>query len=193
MAKESIEGKTRGDKAPWLAKERLAGALFTAPAVILLAVFLVIPFLLAIWFSFTDKRLVSPLPTESVGLKNYTDTLSDPAFRKAFWNNVWFVLMVVPVQTALALFMAVLANSKLRATKFFRSIYFLPVVIVMTVAAAMWLLIYDKQQGLANSVLNAVTFGNAESKWLESTTMAIQPRLPLRAWSRACRRLRHSM
>ncbi|MGE0879798.1 MAG: carbohydrate ABC transporter permease [Acidimicrobiia bacterium] len=185
MAKERNEGKSGSDKAPWLAKERLAGVLFTAPAVILLAVFLVIPFVLAIWFSFTDKRLVSPLPTESVGFKNYSDTLTDPAFRKAFWNNVWFVLMVVPLQTALALFMAVLVNSKLRATKFFRSVYFLPVVIVMTVAAAMWLLIYDKQQGLANSVLNAATFGKAESKWLESTTMALPSILIMSIWQGA--------
>lgn len=178
-------GSSGGDNAPWLRRERRAGVLFSLPAVGLLTVFLIVPFALAIWFSFTDKRLISPLPTDFVGVDNYTATLSDPAFRKAFWNNVWFVLMVVPLQTALALFMAVLVNQKLRGSRFFRSVYFLPVVMVMTVAAVLWLLIYDKQQGLANAVLRAVTFGQVESKWLESTTVALPAILIMSIWQGA--------
>jgi multiple sugar transport system permease protein len=162
--------------------EGLAGFLFTLPALGLLLVFLVTPFLLAIGLSFTNQRLASPIPLRWVGLSNYTDTLEDPGFWKAFFNNVWFAAAVVPLQTGFALFLAVLVNQQLRAVRVFRSVYFTPVVMVMAVSATIWVLIYSPDRGMANAFLRVVSLGALESDWLESTTMALPAVMLMSIW-----------
>lgn len=79
---------------------------FILPAGILLVLFIVIPFGLAIVFSFTNQRLISPLATRFVGIENYIDQLTDATFWKSLWNNARFSIFVVPFQTALALGLA---------------------------------------------------------------------------------------
>ena len=62
-----------------------------------------VPFLLAIGLSFTNERLVSPLPRRFVGLENYERILADPSFWHALANNVTFALVVPATQTVLGL------------------------------------------------------------------------------------------
>ena len=89
--------------APWL---------FSLPAILFLVAFLATPFVLAVIFSFTNLRLLSPIPLRFVGLLNYVRTFQDPIFYRALTNNLLFVVIVVPVQTALALALAILVNRK---------------------------------------------------------------------------------
>jgi multiple sugar transport system permease protein len=105
------------------------GFSFALPGLALLLVFLAIPFAMAIGLSFTNLRLGSPLGIRWVGLENYTETLGDADFWKAFFNNVWFAAIVVPIQTALALWLAIIINQRIRGIKVFRAIYFAPVVV----------------------------------------------------------------
>lgn len=159
----------------------MAGWLFSAPGLVLLAVFLVTPFLLAAYLSFTNERLISPLPTRWVGLDNYATTLSDPTFWTAVGNNVVFVAIVVPVQTAFALWLAVLVNSRIRGRVVFRSVYFLPVVTVMAAAAVIWTLLFNPN-GLINAVMETITFGAFAPDWLNSTTWALPAIMIVSIW-----------
>ncbi|MFW6203874.1 MAG: carbohydrate ABC transporter permease [Actinomycetota bacterium] len=159
----------------------MAGWLFSAPGLVLLAVFLVTPFLLAAYLSFTNERLISPLPTRWVGLDNYATTLSDPTFWAAVGNNVVFVAIVVPVQTTFALWLAVLVNSRIRGRVVFRSVYFLPVVTVMAAAAVIWTLLLNPN-GLINAVMETVTFGAFAPDWLNSTTWALPAIMIVSIW-----------
>src|SRR5947208_2747232 len=86
--------------------------LFSLPAILMLLAFLVTPFVLAVIFSFTNLRLLSPIPLRFVGLQNYVRVFQDPIFYRALGNNLLFVLIVVPVQTALALALAVLRSEE---------------------------------------------------------------------------------
>lgn len=161
---------------------RRAGLWFAAPGLLLLLIFLVAPFLAAVGLSFTSERLASPLPTRFVGLDNYLTTLSSEGFRRAFVNNVWFTVLVVPVQTALALGLAMLVNQRLRGIKVYRAIYFAPIVVVMTVAATVWLLLFSPERGLFNTILSVVSFGTLQSEWLQSTTMALPSIMLMSIW-----------
>ncbi len=163
-------------------RDQLTGVLFSLPGLLLLLVFLVIPFLLAIGLSFTNQRLASPIPLRWEGFSNYTDTLGDSDFWKAFFNNVWFVIVVVPVQTALALWLATLVNQKLRGVTVYRAIFFTPVVVIMAVAATVWLLIYSPDRGLANAFLGFISFGAIESDFLDSTTWALPSIMFMSLW-----------
>jgi multiple sugar transport system permease protein len=163
-------------------RRRLAGLAFTLPGILLLVLFLAAPFVLALILSFTNERLASPLPTRFVGIDNYTATFGSASFRKALVNNVWFTAIVVPVQTGLALALAILVNQKMRGIKVYRAIYFSPVVVVMTVAATVWLLMYSPERGLLNGLLSLVSFGTLQSDWLQSETMALPSIMIMSIW-----------
>lgn len=164
--------------------QRMTPWLFSAPALLLLFVFMVVPFTLAVMLSFTNQRLISPLPTRFVGLDNYIQSLTSPNFWRAFVNNVWFTLIVVPVQTVFALSLAILVNSRLRGRVVFRTIYFMPVVTVMAAAAVIWTLLYNPN-GLVNAVMETVTLGRFSPDWLNSTTWALPSIIIVSIWQGA--------
>lgn len=164
-----------------LKAENRAGWLFSAPAVIFMLAFVVLPFGLAFVLSFTNQRLISPLPTAFVGLENYVSTLTDSDFWRGFWNNVWFVAIVVPVQTLFALWLAILVKREIPGKTIFRTIFFMPVVTVMAAAAVVWTLLYNPN-GLINAVMEMVTFGAFAPDWLNSTTWALPAVMIVSIW-----------
>ncbi len=140
--------------------EQTIAWLFMAPALSGLMVFILIPFILAIALSFTNARMGSPLPVEWVGLREYARLLGDVAFLRALFNNMVFALVVVPVQTLLALGLAVWLNRPLRGRVVFRSLFFMPVVFPLSLIAVVWILIYGPDaNGLMNHVLRLLSFG----------------------------------
>lgn len=162
-------------------RDTVAAWLFSAPGLILLGSFMVAPFLAAAYLSLTNQRLISPLPTRLVGLDNYVEVLGSGTFWQAFTNNVTFVVIVVPLQTAFALWLAVLVNSNIRGRVIYRTIYFMPVVTVIAAAAVVWTLLYNPR-GLINAVMETVTFGAFSPDWLGSTTWALPAIIVVSIW-----------
>lgn len=159
--------------------------LFSAPALILLTVFLIVPFIMAIILAFTDQRLVpNPnLPTRFVGLRNFVRLAQDEAFHRALLNNFYFVLVVVPLQTSLALALALLVNQKLRAAHIFRTIYFSPVVITMVVVSVIWFFLYNPGEGLINRFIDVISFGRlGPYNWLNDPKLAFPAIMVLSIW-----------
>ena len=182
---ESIPKRPRLTSA--LASESVMAWVFSTPAIILLIVFLVIPFFMAIGLAFSDQRLIpNPnLPTQIVGLRNFLRMFQDEAFLRGLLNNFYFVLVVVPVQTSLALFLAILVNQKLKGMNFYRTIYFAPVVTSMVVVAIVWTFLYN-QNGLINSFLNAISFGAlGPYDWLRNTKLVFPAIMVLSIWQGA--------
>ncbi len=182
MRKKELYGHAPGRQRQ---KEMKAAWLMSAPAIVLLLVFLVTPFILAIGLSFTNQRLIpNPnLPTMFVGVRNFMRLLSDDTFHRAILNNLYFTAVVVPLQTALALTMAMLVNLRLKFTNLFRTIYFSPVVITMVVVAIVWYLLYNPEQGFINKTLNTLTFGAwPQLRWIHSTTWALPAIMILSIW-----------
>ncbi len=115
--------------------EALAGWVFTLPVILILGVFLLIPVIMALWVSVSDwSGRGSPFSSNVgfVGLQNYAavttgDGLATRDFGTAMRNNTWYVLLVVPLQTALSLFLALLVNGAiLRGRGFFRTAFYFP-------------------------------------------------------------------
>lgn len=131
-----------------------------APALIGLFLFVALPFGLAVVFSFTNLRLGSPLSLEFVGLQQYIRIWQDPSFRHALFNNGLFALVVVPLQTTLALGLALLLNQPLRGMALFRTLFFMPVVFPMSLVAVIWMIIYAPgSDGMMNAFLETLTLG----------------------------------
>ncbi|MBQ0987033.1 sugar ABC transporter permease [Streptomyces sp. F63] len=162
--------------------------LMSAPALAGLVLFVGVPFVYAVVLSFYNVRLGSPRPPQFFGLEHYRRLFTDPdvsgPFLRALLNNVTFAAVVVPLQTALALGLAVLLNRKLKAIGLFRSVFFLPVVFPMALVAVIWRLILARSdQGMLNTLLSYVTFGNwGAFDWLGSSATALASVIVLSVW-----------
>ncbi|MGD8784855.1 MAG: sugar ABC transporter permease [Thioalkalispiraceae bacterium] len=138
-----------------------AGILFSLPALVGLLVFVAIPFVLAIGLSFTNLRLGSPLPIEFVGFTQFTRLFNDPVFTRALLNNLLFTVLVVPIQTLLALGLALLLHQPLKGRALFRTLFFMPVVFPLSLVSVVWILIYAPgPDGMLNSFIEMISFGH---------------------------------
>ena len=220
------------------------------PAFFLLLLFLIGPFFAGIWFSFTDQRMISPNPTQFVGLRNYERLLrlsilpldplvdpqtgqpqrsangsleyprsreftrdpakypqyagltewfninigtkryvilaGDPSFLRSLGNNIYFSLVVIPLQTLMGLILALLVNQKLKGRTIFRTLYFAPVVTSMVVVSIVWRFMYDFNNGMINIFLSNLTLGSFKPiNWLGDPATAMIAIIIMSAWQGA--------
>ena len=229
-----------------LQSNALAGWLMSGPALLLITLFLIVPFLLAFWFSFTNQRLISPNPTQFVGTSNFEQLLGvgalvlepekaedgslvvsdsgelsyprvreftrnnpdfqhlngmrewfgwdwgnskvlvlarDLVFMKALTNTLFFVAVVAPLQSLIALLLALMINQKLRGINVFRTVYFMPVVVSIVVVSLLWRFIYDGRSGLLNNLLQFLSFGHFKPiDWLGNPDTAIWAIIVMSIW-----------
>ena len=146
-----------------------AGWLFVAPAVLMVLVFVFIPVLMALWVSFSDwAGKGSPLTAHWVGTKNYAALLGKPSLAQtnlasSFRNIFYYVLLVVPLQTILALVMALALNRRgLRGKGFFRTVFYFPSV-TSSVAISIVFIFLFTSTGVVNTFL--LSLGINGPKW----------------------------
>jgi multiple sugar transport system permease protein len=151
--------------------ERTAGWLFVTPAVLILGLFLVLPILMALWVSLTRWNGQGSPFTGGVpfaGLDNYTrlfaeDGLTRQDFMTSIRNNAYYVLFVVPIQTVLALGLALVVNNRiLRGRGFFRTAFYFPSV-TSSVAISVVFLFMFANSGAINAILSV--FGISGPQW----------------------------
>ena len=114
------------------------------------------PSIATIFFSLTNATGIPGVKWEFIGLENYRRFLfsSDSGERIASaWRSVQFAFAVVIIQNAIALFMAIVVNKKLRGDVFYRATYFLPVVLGVTISGLIWKLMFNPIGGPIQSVL----------------------------------------
>jgi multiple sugar transport system permease protein len=158
--------------------------LFLSPALALILLFIVLPFVLTVAFSFTDQRLVpNPnVPTDWVGWRNYARVFENEDFVQTLLNTAYFTVLVVPLQCGLGLAVAMLINTKLPMRQLFRGIYFLPTVISMVVVSVIWFSLFQ-MSGFFNTLLNALTFGLVDPvDWLGNPKTAMPALVLMSAW-----------
>ncbi|MFF5112293.1 carbohydrate ABC transporter permease [Streptosporangium sp. NPDC000095] len=142
-------------------RENIAGWLFVAPVVVILTLFMLLPILMALWVSLTDwNGQGSPFRAQVpfVGVDNYTelfarDNLTRLNFMTSLRNNFYYVLIVVPAQTILALGLALIVNRRmLRGKTFFRTAFFFPSVTSSVAISVLFLFIFSNS-GAVNRLL----------------------------------------
>jgi multiple sugar transport system permease protein len=144
--------------------EAVAGWLFVAPVVVILGLFLLLPILMALWVSLTGwNGQGSPFRSgvPFVGGDNYTslfaqDGLPRQDFMTSIRNNLYYVLIVVPMQTALALGLALVVNQRMLKNKgFFRTAFYFPSVTSSVAISVVFLFIFANS-GAVNALLGMV-------------------------------------
>lgn len=152
----------------------------TAPALILFAVFYLVPVVLGTGLSFFRwDGLQKP---DYIGLENYRYLLTDDP---VFWTNIRTSLIVVGVSLATilpaALLLAVCLNGRGRLLAVFRWVLFLPVVVPLAAVALMWAEIFNPAGGTANRILGALGLGDVG--WLADKGTALWALLIASTWS----------
>jgi len=156
-------------------RRRLAPYVFVLPFVAVFGAFSVYPMLFTLRLSFTNWRGAGS--AEWVGLDNYTYLLGNPGFWSSMANSGVLWLLIVPVQIAIALVVAVLLdNAKTRLRGFYRTAFIVPFVTPLVAIAQIWVVLFDQNYGAINGALNLV--GLPDVGWLTTSEWA-KPTLAL--------------
>ncbi|HZR40614.1 MAG TPA: sugar ABC transporter permease [Ktedonobacteraceae bacterium] len=157
----------------------LTGLGFVLPFLILYALFLIWPVILGLRMSFFNWSLGKG-ELEFLGLANYQELFSDPAFSSSLVNTLYFTVLSTPVLIILAFLLAWLVNRAIPAQWLFRAIFFAPFVLSVSVVVLIWSWLYEPGFGLINGTLTAI--GLKEVNWLTDTHVAMLAVVLLTAW-----------
>ena len=142
----------------------------------------------ALYISFWDWGTRGP--REFLGIGNYQSLLSDPIFWKAIQNTLYYAILVVPLQMALGLFLAVIVNQKIRGQTFFRAAFYFPAIASSAAITVLFLFIFAPD-GLFNGVREALGlnpffefFGfGPNQNWFGDSRTALNMVILLNAWT----------
>ena len=162
-------GRSSAGGGPNAAEDRLAGWIFITPAMLIVVIFVLFPILFSGWVSLHNWDTVGTFGQQNVhkfiGIDNYKTLFHDNDFWLALRNTVWYTVGVVPVQTVVALFLAVLANRKIRGISFFRTAFYFPSISSSVVIALIFTWLYSGN-GFINTVLRNVGIDPPRPVWL---------------------------
>lgn len=154
--------------------------LLLAPALIGLVVFRLYPIALAAWGSLHTTTFGGGAQRVFVGLDNYRYLLDYGVFWDSLWVTLRLNLIINPLQIALAMLLAVLANHKVRGITAYRTIFFIPIGISVPIAALIWQTMLDPNSGLLNAMLSAV--GLPRQPFLTSADQALWSIIAIASW-----------
>lgn len=146
------------------------GMAFLLPSIILFSIFLFYPMFRTIYLSFFLTK-ASGDTTVFVGIENYVNMFTSPIFLKSLKSTFLFVLYTVPTTVIISLFLAVIANEKLKGIGFFRTIFSSTMGVSVAAASVFWLYLFNPTMGLLNQILD--TFGIEAIGWLTDPKWAL--------------------
>ncbi len=157
--------------------------IFLVPAMMFLIVFVYYPIIQNVylslfrWNAFDSNKVF-------VGLEYYSGLLKDPIFYQALKNNALYAGISLVFQVGLGLILAAVLESKIfrRFQGFFRTVYFMPSVISITVVGMLFRLLYNENIGLLNQGLKAVGLGNIAQDWLGQSSTAMLSVIATSQW-----------
>ena len=143
-------------------KEWFEGYLFASPFLIGFLVFVAFPMLYAIWLSFQRWNLLGD--PQFVGFSNIIKVIGDDRANLSLWNSAFYTIFAVPLQLIISFSIALILVQKIRFRDFYRSGFYLPIIIPLVAWSVAWQRIFHPEFGMLNEVLS--WFGIAGQQWL---------------------------
>lgn len=170
--------KTKLSRKKGLVSKRLLPYLLVSPYLIFVAVFVVFPVLFCLFLTFNKWNIISSM--SFIGIDNYSRLFHDRLFWKAIGNTLKFLLLHIPLQLVISLFLAYLLNQQIKAASFFRSAFFMPVIVSGVVVTILWQQLLGYDSGLINRLLGHR--GIAKIGWLVNPDIAIYSIAVMATW-----------
>ena len=149
-----------------------AAVAFIAPAFILYTLFIIVPAFSSVYYSFTSWDGISPV-IKFVGLANYREIFTSARFGNALRNTVILTVFISIVENALALLLALLVDHVKWFKNFFRSAFYVPVLISGIVSGFIWKIMYNYNFGAINSLLTSIGLGEWKQDWLGNPKLTL--------------------
>lgn len=159
-------------------KKKWLPYLLVSPYLLFVIVFVAFPVLFCFFLTFHKWNIIAPM--EFIGIDNYKRLVDDRLFWKAIGNTLRFLLLHIPLQLVVSLFLAQLLNQKIRAAAFFRASFFLPVIVSGVVVTILWQQLLGYDAGLINRMLVAI--GASKIGWLVNPDVAIYSIAVMATW-----------
>jgi sn-glycerol 3-phosphate transport system permease protein len=163
-------------------RQAIHGWLLFSPALVMLTAFAFYPTIATFWTSLWSRG-TRRRPSEFVGSENFTALFQDPTFVTTCWNNLFYAAVTIPISIAIALHMALWANSRIPARSFVRSAYFTPTVLPMIAAANLWLFFYTPGFGVLDQI--GALFDAPSINWLGQPETALWAVCIVTIWKEA--------
>lgn len=159
-------------------KKKLIPYLLVSPYIFHFMIFVVFPVTFSIVLTFNKWNIIAPM--EFVGVDNYFRLFQDKLFWKSILNTLIFLIIHIPLQIIVALFLAEILNQKIKLRGFFRAAFFLPVVVSGVVVTMLWQQLYGFDTGVINRLL--VTIGFSKIGWLTDPNVAMTSIAVMATW-----------
>ena len=157
---------------------------FVLPGFVLYTAFMIVPLLVAIYYSFFDWSGLGPMTF--VGIDNYRTLFTNPRLSSVFWNalgnNAKMVLAVLCIIMPIQLLIAYSIDIKVRGYRAFQLIVFLPYVISPTIIGFFALLVFDPNLGILNTIFDALNLEQFRSAWFGNPDIAFPLMVGVIAW-----------
>jgi multiple sugar transport system permease protein len=162
-----------------LRMERRWGILLAMPAILGFLLFTIGPMIASFFIGMTDWTIGgSP---SFVGLSNYREMFTnDPLFYKSLSVTLYYTFGSVPLLLIIAFCVAMLLNQQVKGLAFFRTVYYLPVLVPSIANSILWLWVFNPDFGLLNSTLRSA--GLPESQWIYDERTAVPSLILMSAW-----------
>jgi multiple sugar transport system permease protein len=162
-------------------RKQWSAYVFLLPTLILFGVFTFAAVIYAFYLSFHEWNILEP-EKPFVGLDNYARLLSDERFGGSIVNTLYFTAVSVPLTMAIGLLIALLLNTQIRARGFFRTLFYLPVVTPLVIAAIIWKWLYSGDFGLINYYLLQLGVIDEPLLWLSDPNLAMPAVIITSVW-----------
>ncbi|MGD1008155.1 MAG: sugar ABC transporter permease [Ignavibacteriaceae bacterium] len=149
-----------------------------APYIFHFLLFVAFPVVFSIVLTFHEWNIISPM--KYIGLANYTRLFQDKFFSQSLVNTIIFLVIHIPLQIIIALFLAEVLNQKIKFRGFFRAAFFLPVIVSGVVVTILWQQLYGFDTGLFNKILTAIGLGRIG--WLVDPSWAMPSIAIMATW-----------
>lgn len=158
--------------------EARAGMLFALPWMVGMTVFILIPLILTFTIAQAKFQIVGP--PQWVGLRNYEQLWTDPAFWRSAQNTLLYAVISVPLKLVLALGLALLLNRATALSGFYRTVFYLPFLMPAVAGSVVFMLLLTPNAGPVNLVLEAMGFSPPD--WLLDPKVALWTLILLSLW-----------
>jgi len=162
---------------------RIIPTLFILPSLLFLGVFIYFPLVQNVINSFFDFSVFSQTK-EFIGLSSFKELFQDKVIMIALLNNIKYAVISVAFQVAFALILATILEDKLfrKIAPVLRVVYFIPVMISISVIALLFNFIYNPQMGILNGFLELIGLENLAIPWLGNATTSIYAVIAMSQW-----------
>lgn len=147
--------------------------LFLLPALAIFCLLLLTPIAQAIHQSFYAWKGIAGAPMKPVGFNNYISIFQNPLFWRSLTNSLILMAGGFLVLMPLSFILALIITSNIKGVRFYKTAYFMPVMLPITAVGLMWVYMLEPNWGLVNSLLKGAGLGRFAIAWLAIPTVNV--------------------